>query len=489
MTLLLLMATQAHASAYFFLDSNTRAIGRGGANVAGADDLSGQYYNPAALINLDRGQFHLDVWAVNQSITFERATEAGTDGAMGTGDDQNFDPVSNEAPPMIEPSLAFGAPLGGLSPALKNTVLAIGIYYPTAPTLSYPEDGAQRYSLTSATVWSGYAGPSIAQRFAPWLSVGAGLQYSFLRVDESLAGTSTIVGGYNNEGPDVPDNDITIDIRTWDKFALGWNAGVLVQPLSWLDVAASIQAPIHFEAQGSLTTTFNQDHIFLGQLASDSFTDDTVSLDLTLPMTLRGGVQVHPNDKCRIELDGVWTNWKEMQELPVNLSTGDGDPVLTLVHDPESPLLTQDLEVSSLPPLPTGFTNAFSVRLGGDYEVAKMVTLRGGAHYETSAVPTAWRSVSVVDGPKIGVGLGATFNLGKHVAIDASVAEQVIFPHTVTDSEVRSQVVTAEVVEPFATYTETGKVVGNGDYKSNTTFAGLGATFYFGAPKTGAASN
>ena len=162
----------------------------------------------------------------------------------------------------------------------------------------------------------------------------------------------------------------------------------------------------------------------------------------------------------------------------MSLSTGDGDPVLT-----------QDLEVSSLPPLPTGFVNAWSIRLGGDYDVNKALTVRGGGHYESSAVPTAWRSVSVVDGPKVGLGLGATFNLGKHVAIDASVAEQLIFPYTVSDSEVRSQVVTAEVVEPFATYTETGKVVANGDYKSHTTFAGLGATFYFGAPKTGDAKN
>ena len=44
MTLLLLMATQAHASAYFFLDSNTRAIGRGGANVAGGFILRGLVY-------------------------------------------------------------------------------------------------------------------------------------------------------------------------------------------------------------------------------------------------------------------------------------------------------------------------------------------------------------------------------------------------------------------------------------------------------------
>ena len=73
--MLWLIAAQAHASAYYFLDSGTRAIGRGGAFVVGADDLSAQYFNPAALDHIDRPTIQVSTWAANQYILFDRADE------------------------------------------------------------------------------------------------------------------------------------------------------------------------------------------------------------------------------------------------------------------------------------------------------------------------------------------------------------------------------------------------------------------------------
>src|SRR4051812_15284281 len=112
--MLLLAAAPAFASAYYFLDSGTRAIGRGGAFVAGADDLSAQYYNPAALSNISRPMLNINGWAVSQYVSFDRADEDGLD---------PFHAVENESPPIYEPSFGFAAPLGGISPILKNTTV------------------------------------------------------------------------------------------------------------------------------------------------------------------------------------------------------------------------------------------------------------------------------------------------------------------------------------------------------------------------------
>jgi hypothetical protein len=56
---LLVAPTVAHAGGYYTLDSGIRAIGRGMAFTAGADDLSAQYYNPAALTRIDRTTLEL----------------------------------------------------------------------------------------------------------------------------------------------------------------------------------------------------------------------------------------------------------------------------------------------------------------------------------------------------------------------------------------------------------------------------------------------
>src|SRR5215470_5968362 len=47
--LVLVTSTQAHAAGLYFSDRGVRPLGRGGAFVAGADDLGAVWYNPAGL--------------------------------------------------------------------------------------------------------------------------------------------------------------------------------------------------------------------------------------------------------------------------------------------------------------------------------------------------------------------------------------------------------------------------------------------------------
>ena len=62
--MLLLLASTAQAGGYYFSDIGVRAYSRGGAFVAGADDLTALYYNPAALTRLRRGTVTLNVAGV-----------------------------------------------------------------------------------------------------------------------------------------------------------------------------------------------------------------------------------------------------------------------------------------------------------------------------------------------------------------------------------------------------------------------------------------
>ena len=61
-----LAADTAQAAGYYMSSVGTRAYSRGGAFIAGADNLLAMYHNPAALIRLDRPQFMLDVAGVQQ---------------------------------------------------------------------------------------------------------------------------------------------------------------------------------------------------------------------------------------------------------------------------------------------------------------------------------------------------------------------------------------------------------------------------------------
>ena len=95
LALLTFLAPAAHAGGYYFSDIGVRAFSRGGAFVAGADDLTALYYNPAALTRMGRGTLTLSVAGVDQAIMFDRLDYPG-EGPEGT--DLITDPIGNDAP-------------------------------------------------------------------------------------------------------------------------------------------------------------------------------------------------------------------------------------------------------------------------------------------------------------------------------------------------------------------------------------------------------
>ena len=470
MLALLALVTQADAAAYYFLDSGTRAIGRGGAFIAGADDLSAQYYNPAALANVKRPMFNLNGWAVVQTVNFDRQDEEGL---------AAFEPVSNSAPPIYEPSGGYAANLGGIHPALANTTAAFGLYVPTAPYMAYPEDGAQRYSLVDSLIWQVYAGPSVAQRITPWLVIGAGLQYTFLRVEERLVVSLCTTEADCADGNDDPSKDIDIDIDTWDPAKFSGNFGVLIQPAPWLDIGASFQPSISYRAPGTMVARFNEDFPLADFLDGLEFTDDDVTVAVSVPNILRLGVQVRPNDRVRVEAAGTWTQWSSLTQLLVT------DLDLTVKHAPANLLLQEDILVTEDIIFVTGYQDSWSARLGGDVVVGTPGApvhgkVMAGLHYETSAVPLETQGVTLVDGNKWGVGLGGTIEVANRVAFDVTGAYQLLGDRTITDSQLRQKELFVDPADPAQSAVVDGKVVGNGQFDSNVVFVAVGATVYVG---------
>ncbi|MBM4368602.1 MAG: outer membrane protein transport protein [Deltaproteobacteria bacterium] len=462
---MILLAATAQAAGFYFMDSGVRAQGRAGAFVAGADDISAQYYNPAALSRQDRASVALDLWAISQSVDFDRADELGWNA---------FEAVQNTAPPQPEPAGGVVLPLGPLHPALAGTTLALGLYLPTSPLLAYPSDGPQRYALVSSSVLQGYAGPTLAHRLAPWLSLGAGLQYTFLSVTQSITAIQC-VESIDTCGTDSPSDDIRMDLDTVDPARLSWNAGVLVEPTPWLAVGASVQPQIDYRTEGSMTVTFSEDNTLVRpELTAGSFTDDDVTVDATLPWIARLGVQVSPSERARVELAGTWTQWSAMSALRIT------DVDLSLTTREEGVLKGEPIVVTDDVPFATGFVDSWSARLGGEYDVVPAVRARAGVAYETSAVPSDYVSVFMVDGPKLALAAGATARIGKRVSLSASFMDQIIFPRTIEDSRYAQQAIFVDFDKQFATTVTSGKVVGNGDLSSNVIVAGLGVNVDIG---------
>lgn len=459
-----LLPTPALGAAYYFLDAGTRALGRGGAFIAGNDDLSAQYYNPAALINLRQPTAQLAVSSVSQYVLFDRADEPGL----------TFEAVTNQSPAMMIPALGYAHDLG------DNLTVAFGFYTPYAPDMAYPSDGPQRYSLIDTLVWQGYLGPSAAWRPLPWLTVGAGAAWTFMRAEQELAVAMCIKGAACG---DSAAQDVRIRLEAMDRMAWSWSAGLLVEPAPWLSVGLSVLPPVRFGAEGSIVADFDQEFGLASFLDGYTFQDEEVLLKVDMPLVARLGLAFRPVESLEIELASVYERWSTtpvdcgeygtgicITNVDLEIATNTDNPLAP----PEPILLTDDIV------LPTDYEDTISGRLGVDWDVNELFAARAGTFFETSAIPLQTQSVSLVDGFKVGYGLGVGMRVLKPITLDVSFAQSFIAEREITDSEVSIVQMELDLADPEASGIVDGKVVGNGTFASSLTMASLALTWRFG---------
>ncbi len=451
LSLLMLLPATAWSAGYFASDVGARGLGQGGAFVVGADDLTGMYYNPAALGNLSGPQVMVDVAGVHQAVHFDRLDEGSL----------QFEEVSNEGLPMIVPTVGVAHDFG-----VERLMVGFGFYSPYAPDLAYPQEGAQRYTLTDSTLLSANVGPSVAFEVHPWVTVGVGVAWSFLYVSQDLTATASIDGGTDDALFDI-DSSFAVS----DFLAVTGNLGVVVGPPEGLwSAGVAVQLPTRYSATGELVLDFSENAYYTGegvgtgQVITSETTSDEVTLDLTLPLVVRAGVALRPLEKLSVELAGVYERWRVVEELRMT-------DVYLVIETTEQPVvMTEDIVI------PANYQDAFSVRLGGAYAVSERLKARAGVFFETSAVPESNLGVGLVDGNKVGYGLGLSLQATESLTVDAAFGQSFLFPQEATRSTV-SQV----AVDPLTNDIGSGKFVGRGTYRSRFDLGVVGVTWAFGS--------
>lgn len=441
--LLLVLASTADASAYYVADVGTRSLGRGGAFIAGVDDTTAQYYNPAALTRIDGGQFKVDLSGVHQYIRFDRED-------IGT---EVFEPVENLGPPYPIPTIGLAQSFMG-----DRAVIAFGVYPPYAPFIEYDREGAQRYTLVDSTVIEVTAGPSAAFEIIPGLSVGVGGQYKWMLAGQQLFLTTS--------GDDDPTGQIGFDMEASDPFTLSWNAGVLFEDPKnqrWA-VGVGFVPPVKYEAEGYLRADFTDHTVYPSIISEAKPSDEDITLLISMPMQVKAGALFRPTDKLEIEAATVFQKWDVVEEIVVTdldmeIDSALGEPIVV------------DEDVV----LPAGYKNTWSARLGAEFDAHEMVTARAGILWEGGAIPDATTGVSLVDGNKYGYGLGGTVWLGKRWAVDAAWHQSFMPTRTITDSEL------TQIKLGLDGSVGEGRVVGNGDLTSRFNIGSIALQGVWGA--------
>jgi long-chain fatty acid transport protein len=460
----LVSSSLGHAAGFYTTTSGAKALGRGGAYTAGVDDLSAQFHNPAGLVRIGDPQIMLDISWVEATSSFQREGEYTL---VGETESQPFDEAKEEGAPFPIPSLAFGTHFG-----LKDWTFAIGFYPHYAPHQVWPDDGAQRYSLMTSTEWQAYGGPTVAHRFNDWLSIGIGLQWTFLRADREFALSSCIAPTCEDD----PKYDIESSVKSLDPFTPSANFGVLLEPSDRMSLGLLVQLPISYSANATVTTHIPDANPLGDLVIGNDFTDDDATLKVDFPLILKAGADLAVSDRVHLELDAGYQGWSRTKEILLT------DLDITIPLNPESKGIIDDdyqTTVSDDVQIPANYVDSYSVHLGGEWATSEKLDLRAGTFYETSAVPTEWYNVTELDANKIGFGIGASWKPSKRFALDVALARNQFLLSDVTDSKSSKVVLNIPPDNPDAATVQDGIPVANGTYDTAITIGSLGATYSF----------
>jgi long-chain fatty acid transport protein len=427
--LLLAVAVQtsaASAAGLYFSDRGVRPVGRGGAFVAGADDLGAIWYNPAGLAYAGNAALVDASWlrfrSTYQRRSLVRDPATGDEAIQGTN---YFPEVEGSSPILPIPTLAVSNNFNN-----EQFNLAFGILAPYSALTSYPEGDIpfrgrnvpppQRYSLItldgSALAVIGLYG---SYKPSPRFSLGAGLQM--------LTGTFASRLAFNACPPDRflcaqedPAWDAYTQLTVGPIFAPSANVGFIGiahdAPGAEVRIGGSFQLPYWINSSAK-----TQIRLPTAAMFRDAYIEgDEARVSFRLPAIARLGVETRLGEKkqTRLELAVFYEAWSMHDKITIT-PAGDGIRMRGVVGLPDP------YEVGELAQA-RGFRDTFSIHAGmehgfeaGGYPMA----VRLGSSYERSAVPPEYLSVLTVDLDKVQVAAGSSLWVGekKNVRLDALI--------------------------------------------------------------------
>jgi long-chain fatty acid transport protein len=462
-------AADARAAGLYFSDRGTRPLARGGAFVAGADDLGAIWYNPAGIVDAPSGVLVDATWL---HYTSEFTRQAQTTSATGTTFTQSFPTVSGSTPVLPIPTIAGSYRFGDR----KQYAVALGLYAPMVPVTTYPQtitngDGStspapQRYSLVSLDgSLLVVTGAWFAWRPIEQLRVGAGFQM--------LVGTFKTTVDFSACPPDnlvcageAPAYDAYSQLNVGPIVTPSGNLGATYVPVRQVRIGVSAQLPFAVDAPAKvdvrLPTAVEFDNAYQQ--------GDDARVKFTLPAVARVGVEVRPLDEAhdlRIELAYVREFWSEQQSISVTPT----DIQLYKITGFPSPFAVSPISI------PRGGQDSNSIRLGGEYKLPLddyALQLRAGFAYESSGIQQAYVSPLTIDSDKYTASLGGGLFIGRHWRLDAVYAH--VFMNDVTVAPAQAAVPRVNPVQGNPTQTA---AVNGGHYSAGADAIGVGMQYAF----------
>jgi len=449
---------------------NARTFGRGGTSIGFFDNVGLMMSNPAGISFVNEKVFDVNAIIMLPSPTFKNYKK-NTDGTPSTT-------VLNDAEGMKDP---FVLPSAGYINKFKDSKFTLGFGFFTVGGMGAEFDlnhelfmerdangfqipgsyNFQKYRSRYAVMQGGLTGAyKITDKFS--VGVSAHLVYSTIGFNNPFSLSPTVMQGMTPMGitfgkmfsmspsqgglgySEVTSSADMKDLKAFsfngriglaykfsDKFTAGLNFSSPV-PLNFKNGIANMDMGDQFlDAFERVAHGYMQAGV-PRSAAVDSATRKftLLGLDLTkgykatyditndfeVPMSIGFGCMLSPKDNFRLAMDFEWINWsKSAKSMKLTLTNGQNyniNKVLGQGGVGQAPLVV-DFQLN--------WEDAFLVKVGGEYDFSKTVTVRLGYAYGNNPIPTT-TVVPIVPAVLVHhITAGSTFNITKRALINLGV--------------------------------------------------------------------
>ena len=172
-----------------------------------------------------------------------------------------------------------------------------------------------------------------------------------------------------------------------DSYALGWNAAANYA----FDEKNEIGVVYRSRIKHSMEADFNAYNIMAGSTNIGNRNGDAYG-EVTLPDSWHIGYNHKFNDKTRVELNAVRTNWSTYDALNINVS-GTGVPNFDRVHAS-----------------PKNWEDGWRYAIGVEHKLSDKYTVMAGFAYDESSIPYDGGDFMVPTGNRKTYSIGARYN-------------------------------------------------------------------------------
>ncbi|MCB9640266.1 MAG: outer membrane protein transport protein [Myxococcales bacterium] len=458
-------ASSSLAAGFLVPSIGSRASGMGGAFIAGADDVTAIWHNPANLARLGGLRILADGAFVWVPFSFTRTTLDGQKPFPTTHNVGDVQPV-----PFFGISYDFAALK---LPKMHKLAFAVAAWAPYNGNYYWDKDGAgniaqpdcagdkkadflcqtngpQRYSLHRYDPLQVYIGMALSYGLElPFMSIYVGGGFQLVKTDIYQSLTVKLVSANTADTTD----DTPIEVNAGSAFQPSGNVGLTIAFPFGLSVGGSFQFPLSVRMEGTLKADIPKDFQALATLKGDK-----VKVSLELPWMARAGIAYQPSgfSRLKVEVAFVYEAWSSLKDITL-------DPSEITIDSP-IPTFAGPVPVVKIQ---RNWQDSWSVRAGAQFAIIPQhFFVRAGYFYESGAIPNANFNVSSVHGERhgLGIGLEGQMHFGQHhFRLSASFTHVLEREVLITNSQER-------VLNISQTEEDRAKnpppVVGNGTYRA-----------------------